>query len=595
MRRPPRPAAPGPWPWRPRTGRCGSRAALGRGPAGPGPPAGAVRQAGHRPRCASTPTRRWTPCTPWPRACCASAARPTSTATSSRRSSTTCPSRWRWCRARSASSGTTTSTAASCRCSRPSSTTSSKAFADPEAARTARRTLENMFRVFLSRSDRDGDAALCAPEDRAFFESMIASGPQALCRALRGIIERDGRPAPASTSCSTTPTRPWPRPRPSRPCSCCWRPWPARTGCADADVARRPRSAGSTTTRPSRSPWPSCRPTSTPSPPRSARTTPRRPPGDLAEEISIYLSILSLGAAPGRGAAGPGRACGTPPAGCARRPSGSSCGRRPCPCWRRADTELLDQVLPRLAGPFRDRGRRRRRRILELPGRRRPRAGGPGLAPRGGGAAAHRTRDGPARPVPAAVPGHRSCRPERMLQEAARFEALSSFRPAAFSKALFYRPRSGALPGLRSPADHAPGRHLRPVAARGLVAPARRHGRRPGRAGRPAPTGRGLRDLYEAVLAHGQADDDAPPPRALLDAVHAAVDKPAGAEPPPGLGAGGPARAGRMEPRLQPPPAGSGPAASAACCVLPAWPKACRTAAKTALALADAEEGDRGD
>ncbi|MFN2369997.1 MAG: hypothetical protein ABR506_02460, partial [Candidatus Krumholzibacteriia bacterium] len=57
-----------------------------------------------------------------------------------------------------------------------------KVCATREAGQAARHTLERMFQVFLARGGRDGDATLCAAEDRAFFESMVRSGPQALGR-----------------------------------------------------------------------------------------------------------------------------------------------------------------------------------------------------------------------------------------------------------------------------------------------------------------------------------------------------------------------------------------------------------------------------
>ncbi|MFN2371284.1 MAG: hypothetical protein ABR506_09040, partial [Candidatus Krumholzibacteriia bacterium] len=95
---------------------------------------------------------------------------------------------------------------------------------------------------------------------------------------------------------------------------------------------------------------------------------------------------------------------------------------------------------------------------------------------------------------------------------------------------------------------------------------------------------RELRDLYDAVLVHAQADDGPAPPRVLLDAVQNAVEQLA-----PGargqawvpvallvLGQWSPASSRRLLARVR---------GERRLLVLRSWPKPCRVAARTALAL----------
>ncbi|MBE0567588.1 MAG: hypothetical protein IH621_16655 [Krumholzibacteria bacterium] len=456
-----------------------------------------------------------------------------------------------------------------------------------ESGLAARRTLERMFRVFLARGERDGDAAHCAPEDHAFFESMVRSGPQALVRALGSIVERDGGLA------------------------CLEELFDDSHEALAAAAAQRALQllldamAGPDPTRDAASPVAEERRVDDDAgykiplvelqatldgiardcPPAGVPVV-----GDLREEIDILLAILGLGAAPTvarQALAGLWHAVSRVRSAAERE----FVRQKAMSLMGSADTELLDQILPRLAGPFRERGADEVAEYWH------------GLAAGDAERAAlvwphvvtELLRTEPEKALRGlsllqSLAAHLP--PARMLKEAARFESLPSFRVAVFNKTLFYRPRPVLYPMvaalLRTSLGDTFGQWLHEGWSR---QPADTAGGLVTRA--TGPYRRDLRDLYAAVLAHAHAGDGDGPPRILLDAVHQALDHLGRSDRGQGwipvavlvLGEWSPASSRRLLERIR---------RERRLLVLPAWPKPCRLAAKAALALDPQGKGHHG-
>ena len=462
------------------------------------------------------------------------------------------------------------------------------AFSDRSTGQAARGTLERMFRVFLARSDEDGEATLCAPEDRAFFESMIGSGPQALCRALRAIIARDGDLASLEELFDDSHEA------------------LASAAAQSALQLLLDAMAGSDRAREAESAEPEARRVDDDSAYAiplvelqaafdaiAAETPPAAVLGaaDLREEISIHLAILALGAAPAvarQALAGLWHAIGRVRTSVDRE----FLREKALSLLETADTELLDLVLPRLAGPFRDRGVDD---IADYWG---------SLAAGGAEKVAlvwpHVVTELLRTEPETAMRGLSLLQslatmppPERMLREAARFESLSTFLASSFNQALFYRPRPVLYP-------------VYAALLRTSLGPTFGQWLHEGWSRQPADTAGGLltrirgpyrpdeRDIYDAVLAHGQTETDGGPPRALLDAVHLAVDRlPAGRRNEEWvpvailvLGQWSPASSRRLLERI---------AGERRLWLLPAWPRACRRAARLARGSGHSEGESRGN
>ncbi|MFO7608287.1 MAG: hypothetical protein R6X35_03690 [Candidatus Krumholzibacteriia bacterium] len=453
-----------------------------------------------------------------------------------------------------------------------------KVCATREAGQAARHTLERMFQVFLARGGRDGDATLCAAEDRAFFESMVRSGPQALSRALRGIVERDGDLGSLEEIFDDS--------HEALAAAAAQRalqllldamagPDPTRGAELPAPAARRvDDDAGFTI--PLAELQAALDGIARQSAPAAALL-----PGDLREEIGVHLAILGQGTAPTvarQALAGLWQAVGRVRTAAERE----FLRELALSLMATADKELLDQVLPRLAAPFRERGVDEAAEFWHALA-----AGDP---ERIALVWPHVVAEMLGTQTETALRGLSLLQslathpdPARMLKEVARFESLPSFGVAGFNKGLFHRPRPVLYPvyaallrtslgdtfgawlhegWVRQPADTAGG-----LAAR--VTGAYR---------------RELRDLYDAVLAQAQADDGPAPPRVLLDAVRNAVEQ----MPPVArgqawvpvallvLGQWSPASSRRLLARVR---------GERRLLVLWSWPKPCRVAARTALVL----------
>ena len=460
-------------------------------------------------------------------------------------------------------------------------------FGDRAAGQAARGTLERMFRVFLARSDEDGEATLCAPEDRAFFESMISSGPQALCRALRAIIARDGDLGSLEELFDDSHEA------------------LASAAAQSALQLLLDAMAGSDRAREAEAVEPEARRVDD----DSAYTIPlaelqatfeaiaaESPPAavlgaaDPREEISIHLAILALGAAPAvarQAMAGLWHAISRMRASTDRE----FLREKALSLLETADTELLDLVLPRLAGPFRDRGVDD---IADYWG-----SLAAGSAERVALVWPHVVTELLRTEPETAMRGRSLLQslatmlpPEAMLREASRFESLSTFLPSSFNQALFYRPRPVLYPVytalLRTSLGATFGQWLHEGWSRmpadtagGLLTRIR------------GPYRPGERDLYDAVLEHGQTEGEGSPPRALLDAVHLAVDRmPAGKRNQEWLpvailvlGQWSPASSRRLLDRIE---------RERRLLVLPAWPRACRRAARLTRSAAHSEGNDDG-
>jgi hypothetical protein len=388
---------------------------------------------------------------------------------------------------------------------------------DAETAAAVQGTLERMFRTFLA-DGGDGQPALCTPGDRILFESSLRDDPGLMGRALRAIVEREGslagfddalddaHEALASAGAQRAlhllleamagPDRAHDD-----------EPAAMELRCVDDDASFRIPLAELKAAFANL---------------ETACGDAAAPAGDLREDAAVCLAVLALGPAPGvarQALAGLHHAVGR-----ARSlPEREHLREMAVALVDAGDPALADQVLPRLAVPFRDRGVDDVADFWYSLA-----AGDPERAalvwPHAVIELLCVDQETAMRGLSVLQSLATGLEPERMLLEAGRFGSLAGFVGAAFNKALFHRPRpvmygvyaallqtpladtfAGWLQEgwLRLPADSAGG-----LAARAA-----------------GPYRAGLRDLYRDVLAHGRDDADGPPPRSLLETARHAVEQ----------------------------------------------------------------------
>ncbi len=243
--------------------------------------------------------------------------------------------------------------------------------------------------------------------------------------------------------------------------------------------------------------------------------------GDPAEEITVNLALLALGPQPvGAQAALAGleraaRRCRS----AADRDHLRAIAAR---LLEGADQDLVDQVLPRLASPFRARGIEDSALLWQALA-----SGGPGCGalvwPH---AALDLLRSDPDRDLHGyallqeLVAG---CDDAGFDREAPRLAHLPGFSPSGWNRVLFQRPRP-ALGGLLAALLSTP---AGPTCGEWIVEGWRRQGADTagGLAARIIDRYHaGMRDLVRAVLAHGRQEGDGAPPRPLLEAARLTLE-----------------------------------------------------------------------
>jgi len=390
--------------------------------------------------------------------------------------------------------------------------------ADAEPARVARETLEKMFTAFLAQGREDGKADTCAPGDRKEIENLLLRTPTRLADAVRGIIRRDGSLASIDRLFDDSHealTHAAARDALRLLVTAMQGPDEVR-GAEDPGVEDRrvddDRAYGMTIEQLGRS-FTEVEEICDSSLPDV---------GDVREEISVCLSLLGLGTTEDiarQALAGLRSAIGRVRTGEERdflRETARNLAST-------ADLEILDEVLPRLADPFRtlgsdavagywqflvDRDEERLARawphlVIDLL-RTKPEAGRQGLS----------VMQSLATDLPT----------ERMLAEASRFAHLPSFRLASFDKHVFFRPDPVLHPMfaalLCTPEGENFGHWLQEGFMRtdedtagGLLA-------------RVLGTyGDSHCDIYKAVLMNNPDDEDGAPPRVLLGQVKQRVER----------------------------------------------------------------------